>query len=80
MFPPPALIVIAPNETNVADKPPLLVTVKLFAVINPVAAMCTFVALAEVLLLTKVTTPPVTVPVNQIPLPPEVVVLVMAIA
>ena len=64
IFPPPALMVIAPNETSVADKPPLVVTVKLLAVINPVAAICTKVAVAEVLLLVKVTTPPVIAPVS----------------
>ena len=73
-------MVIAPNETNVADRPPLEVTVKLLAVINPVAAIWTDVAVAEVLLLIKVTAPPVTAPVSQIPVPPEVVVLLMVIA
>ena len=73
-------MVIAPNETSVADKPPLVVTVKLFAVINPVAAIWTAVAVAEVLLLIKVTAPPVTAPVSQMPVPPEVVVVVMVMA
>ena len=57
-------MVIAPKETRVADKPPLLFTVKLFAVISPVAAICTKVAVAEVFVLVKLTAPPLMAPVR----------------
>ena len=63
ILPPPALIVMAPKETKVADKPPLLLTTKLFAVINPVEAMWAKVAVGETLTLVSVTAPPVIAPV-----------------
>ncbi len=36
ILPPPALMVMAPRVTLVDDAPPLVLTVRLFAVISPV--------------------------------------------
>ena len=73
-------MVIAPNDTKVADRPPLLFTVKLLAVINPVETMCAKVAVAEIFILVSVTAPPVIAPVLLIPLPPDVVLVLIVIA
>ena len=67
MLPPPALMVMAPKDTTVVDAPPEPVTVRLFAVINPVAVMGTKVADAVDCVLDKITAPPLIVPVVLIP-------------
>jgi hypothetical protein len=58
---------MAPRDTTVVDAPPAPVTVRLFAVINPVAVMGTKVADAVDCALDKVIAPPLIVPVVLIP-------------
>jgi hypothetical protein len=58
---------MAPKDTTVVDAPPEPVTVRLFAVINPVAVMGTKVADAVDCVLDKITAPPLIVPVVLIP-------------
>jgi hypothetical protein len=67
MLPPPALMVIAPKETIVVDAPPVAFTVRLLAVIKPVAVIGVAVAVDVDCVLDNVTTPPVIVPVSLIP-------------
>ena len=80
ILPPPALIVIAPKETNTVDRPPLLLTVRLLAVINPEETICAKVLVAETLTLVSVTAPPLIAPVLFMPLPPDVVLVLTVIA
>ena len=79
MLVPPALRVIAPKETIVVDAPPLPVTVKVLAVIRPVAVIGTKVAAAVDWVLVNVTTPPVIVPVSLIPAAVVVVVAIVTV-
>ena len=73
ILPPPALMVMIPKETTVVDTPPVPVTVRLFAVMVPVAVIGTRVAVADCDA-NKVTAPPLIAPVVLIPAPAEVVV------
>ncbi len=77
MLLPPALIVMAPRDTTVVDAPPVPDTVRLFAVINPVAVIGTKVADAVDCVLDKVTAPPLIVPVVLIPAAVVVEVVIM---
>ena len=61
--PPPALIVMAPNETIVDAAPPVAKTVRRLAVISPVAVITVAVAVAVDCVLVRLTTPPVIAPV-----------------
>jgi hypothetical protein len=76
---PPELIVIAPKETMVVDAPPVAVTVRLLAVIRPVAVIGVAVAVEVDCVLVKLTAPPLIAPVSSIPAA-VVVVVVMVIA
>ena len=79
MLLPPELIVIAPKETMVVDAPPVPVTLRLLAVISPVAVIGVAVAVEVDCVLVKVTAPPLIVPVSLMPAA-VVVVVVMVIA
>ena len=74
---PPALIVMAPSDTTVVDAPPVPVTVRLFAVIAPVAVIGVAVALDVDWLADKLTAPPLIVPVVSIPAAVVVVVVIV---
>ena len=76
---PPELMVMAPKETIVVDAPPVPVTVRLFAVIVPVAVIGVAVAVEVDCVLIKLTAPPLIVPVSLMPAA-VVVVVVMVIA
>ena len=76
---PPALSVMAPKDTMVVDAPPVAATVRLLAVIVPVAVMGVAVAEDVDCVLVKVTTPPLRVPVSLMPAA-VVVVVSMAMA
>ena len=76
---PPELMVMAPKETMVVDAPPVPVTVRLLAVIRPVAVIGVAVAVGVDWVLIKVTAPPLMAPVSSIPAA-VVVVVVMVIA
>jgi len=71
--------VIAPKETMVVEAPPEPLTVRLLAVIRPVAVMGMVVAVEVDCVLVKVTAPPLIVPVSLIPAA-VVVVVEMVIA
>jgi hypothetical protein len=72
-------MVMAPKETTVVDAPPVPVTVKLLAVIRPVAVIGVAVAVEVDCVLVKLTAPPLMAPVSSIPAA-VVVVVVMVIA
>ena len=76
---PPELMVMAPKDTIVVDAPPVAVTVRLLAVMRPVAVIGVAVAVEVDCVLVKVTAPPLMTPVSSIPAA-VVVVVVMVIA
>ena len=79
MLLPLELIVMAPKDTMVEDAPPEPVTVRLLAVINPVAEIGTAVAVGVDCVASKVIAPPLIVPAISMPAA-VVVVVVMVMA